>query len=131
MTFPKLCPKLHSDSEGLLISLTDSCPAIVGSLPLLSKQQHQLMLRAIFQRNPRAAKDKSTCSELYPVKQQQTMSCISLPRFSGPCSKMAGVTRKWLHGNTPDFFLNSSFKAPDSEDEMEVGVQIHFNLYPL
>lgn len=82
MTFPKLCPKLHSDSEGCLISLTDSYPAIVGSLPLQSEQKHQLMVRAVFQRNPRTAKDKSSCSELYPDQQQHTTSCISLPRFS-------------------------------------------------
>lgn len=52
------------------------------------------------------------------------MSCISLPRLSGLCNKMARVTRNRLYGNTPDFLLNSSFYAPDNGDDMEVGVKI-------
>lgn len=53
------------------------------------------------------------------------MSFISVPRSSDFYTKMAVVlTVSVDYGNSPVFLFNSSFYAPDNEDEMEAGAQI-------
>lgn len=82
------------------------------------------MLRAVFQRNPRPAEDKSSLVVNF-ILFSNSIQCLA---FLSQDFQVSATRWQASLGigcmETPDFLLNSSFYAPDNGDEMEVGVLV-------